>query len=183
MPLIKSKSPEAFKSNLKAEINAGKPMKQSLAIAYAMKKKSKKMAHGGMMEDEARRKAQYSMDGNEAHIEVPMTHEESSHRMSDFEDKTMGNDDDADMITRIMHKRKMMAEGGPVVADEMGEQSDDHSADFDYLSIGDLDDSTTNSGAADGDELGNHVEDEDRRDIVSRIMKSRSKKDRMPKPA
>lgn len=49
MPLIKSKSPEAFKSNIKAEMKAGKPMSQSLAIAYSMKKKAKKMAMGGEM--------------------------------------------------------------------------------------------------------------------------------------
>lgn len=34
MPLIKSASEEAFKKNLKAELNAGKPKKQALAIAY-----------------------------------------------------------------------------------------------------------------------------------------------------
>jgi hypothetical protein len=33
MPLIKSKSPKAFKSNIKAEIAAGKPQKQAVAIA------------------------------------------------------------------------------------------------------------------------------------------------------
>jgi hypothetical protein len=51
MPLIKGKSPEAFKSNLKAELSAGKPMKQSLAIAYAVKRKAKKMASGGVVTD------------------------------------------------------------------------------------------------------------------------------------
>ena len=34
MPLIKSKSPEAFKKNIKAEVKAGKPIKQAVAIAY-----------------------------------------------------------------------------------------------------------------------------------------------------
>jgi hypothetical protein len=47
MPLIKSPSKKAFEHNIKAEIGAGKPMKQSLAISYAMKKRSKKMADGG----------------------------------------------------------------------------------------------------------------------------------------
>jgi hypothetical protein len=42
MPLIKSKSKEAFSKNIKAEINAGKPQKQAVAIAYAMKKSAKK---------------------------------------------------------------------------------------------------------------------------------------------
>ena len=41
MPLIKSKSKKAFKANVKKEIQAGKPLKQSLAIAYSVKRKAK----------------------------------------------------------------------------------------------------------------------------------------------
>ena len=42
MPLIKSKSKAAFGKNISAEIKAGKPPKQAVAIAYAMKKSAKK---------------------------------------------------------------------------------------------------------------------------------------------
>lgn len=42
MPLIKSKSPEAFKKNIKAEIKAGKPVKQAVAIAYLEKREAAK---------------------------------------------------------------------------------------------------------------------------------------------
>jgi len=42
MPLKKLKSKKAFTSNLKAEINAGKPKDQALAIAYSVKRKAKK---------------------------------------------------------------------------------------------------------------------------------------------
>jgi hypothetical protein len=35
MPLVKSKSPEAFRKNVKAEVQAGKPVKQAVAIAYS----------------------------------------------------------------------------------------------------------------------------------------------------
>lgn len=42
MPLKKSKSDKAFKSNIKTEIAAGKPPKQSIAIAYSVKKESSK---------------------------------------------------------------------------------------------------------------------------------------------
>jgi hypothetical protein len=38
MPLKKSKSEKAFKSNVKAEVKAGKPEKQAVAIAYAVKR-------------------------------------------------------------------------------------------------------------------------------------------------
>jgi len=46
MPLKKSTSEKAFKENIKAEVKAGKPVKQAVAIAYstkreAVKKKSK----------------------------------------------------------------------------------------------------------------------------------------------
>lgn len=46
MPLIKSKSDKAFKSNIKAEIAAGKPQKQAVAIAYATKRAAKKAIGG-----------------------------------------------------------------------------------------------------------------------------------------
>jgi len=39
MPLKKSKSKKAFQENVKAEIAAGKPVKQAVAIAYSVKKK------------------------------------------------------------------------------------------------------------------------------------------------
>ena len=38
MPLVKSTSKEAFRKNVKAEVNAGKPPKQAVAIASAVKR-------------------------------------------------------------------------------------------------------------------------------------------------
>jgi len=38
MPLVKSKSPEAFRKNVAAEVKSGKPVAQSVAIAYAVKR-------------------------------------------------------------------------------------------------------------------------------------------------
>lgn len=40
MPLIKSKSPKAMSANIKAEMAAGKPQKQAVAIAYSVKRKA-----------------------------------------------------------------------------------------------------------------------------------------------
>lgn len=40
MPLKKSTSKKAFVSNIKAEMKAGKPKKQALAIAYSVKRKA-----------------------------------------------------------------------------------------------------------------------------------------------
>ncbi len=50
MPLIQGKSKGAFSSNVGAEMNAGKPQSQALAIAYAIKRKNAKkgMCTGGM---------------------------------------------------------------------------------------------------------------------------------------
>lgn len=42
MPLIKSKSNEAFVENIRREIRSGKPRKQAVAIAYSVKKAASK---------------------------------------------------------------------------------------------------------------------------------------------
>ena len=46
MPLIKSKSPKAFKENIRTEVKAGKPVKQAVAIAYSVKRSTKKKCGG-----------------------------------------------------------------------------------------------------------------------------------------
>ena len=38
MPLVKSPTQEAFRKNVKAELAAGKPQKQAVAISYAVKR-------------------------------------------------------------------------------------------------------------------------------------------------
>lgn len=42
MPLKKSTSKAAFSKNIKAEIKAGKPQKQAVAIAYSVKREAAK---------------------------------------------------------------------------------------------------------------------------------------------
>ena len=42
MPLKKSTSKEAFRKNVAAEVKAGKPIKQSVAIAYSVKREAAK---------------------------------------------------------------------------------------------------------------------------------------------
>ena len=48
MPLVKSPSKDAFRKNIKAEVAAGKPVKQAVAVAYAVKR-------GAMMKKKAGR--------------------------------------------------------------------------------------------------------------------------------
>ena len=40
MPLVKSATKGAFRKNIRAEVDAGKPVKQAVAIAYAVKRKA-----------------------------------------------------------------------------------------------------------------------------------------------
>lgn len=42
MPLKKSTSEKAFRQNVRAEVEAGKPVKQAVAIAYATKRAASK---------------------------------------------------------------------------------------------------------------------------------------------
>ena len=42
MPLVKSKSPAAFRKNVAAEVKSGKPIAQSVAIAYSVKRAAEK---------------------------------------------------------------------------------------------------------------------------------------------
>ena len=40
MPLVKSTSKGAFRKNIKAELAAGKPQKQAVAVAYSVKRRA-----------------------------------------------------------------------------------------------------------------------------------------------
>jgi hypothetical protein len=40
MPLVKSASNEAFRKNVKAEVKSGKPVAQSVAIAYSVQREA-----------------------------------------------------------------------------------------------------------------------------------------------
>jgi len=42
MPLVKSTSKNAMRKNIKAEVAAGKPPKQAVAIAYSVKREAAK---------------------------------------------------------------------------------------------------------------------------------------------
>lgn len=44
MPLVKSKSEKALKKNIKTEVEAGKPVKQAVAIAYSVKREAQAKA-------------------------------------------------------------------------------------------------------------------------------------------
>ena len=88
-----------------------------------------------------------------------------------------------DLVDRVI--KRHYSEGGMVAnggEDDFEQLADSRPNNFDDLSLRDHLEST-NSGAADGDFLGNEAEDEHRRDIVARIMRQRMMKQHNPRPA
>jgi hypothetical protein len=77
-------------------------------------------------------------------------------------------------------KGGMVANGGDADMDQM---SDGKPNNFDDLALDDHLESDYGDGNNSGDETGNAAEEHDRHDIVARVLKSRAKKDRMPRPA
>ena len=90
----------------------------------------------------------------------------------------MAEHEDNDMIARIMRQR--YSEGGRV-ANETPPEADFAPNEFDDLALRD-DLEFSETGANSGDEQGDAREDHDRADIVSRVMASRRKKDKLPNP-
>lgn len=210
MPLIEGKSEKSFGHNVRAEMRADKPLKQSLAIAYAMKRKAQKRDR---QEDEEEHDAMGGMSG--FHKDEKMSgyepHKYAEGGLAEFErdEERSGYDHGklpcpdcesghcsihgadmmehgGDVVERIMKKgMKHMSLGGRVANEDHGPDDEDLAGflpnEFDDLSLrDDLEQHYT--GANSGDEIGDEQEDEDRRDIVSRAMRSMAKKDRMPIP-
>ena len=69
MPLTKSKSAAAFKKNISAEVKAGKPVKQAVAIAYSVKRAAKKK-DGGLY-DNIHAKQERIAHGSGEHMRKP----------------------------------------------------------------------------------------------------------------
>lgn len=115
-----------------------------------------------------------------------MPKEKPSHNYAHEVPNQSTHDDDLDMIEYIMKKRSM-AKGyskGGMVANDTGDgaSADLQDNQFDDLVLSDdLDFNYT--GANSGDDVGNETHDEEDHDVVSQIMKSRKKKDKLPRPA
>lgn len=256
MPLIKGKSEKAFKQNVRTEMHAGKPQKQSLAIAYAMKRKAQKMAKGGMMQgsghdrsysdggsvfDPAKlasaqnsmRKAFHYADGGQikdnyqdANPNWHQTDDEGvdeyasgfvdhqgdvvkHNKMATSEDDRLLNqhgkeeqgpygvmmadggfigshqseDHEMDMVGRIMKQRQMHYSKGGKVANATPITAGFKPNEFDDLVLRDDLESSYGDDDNSGDALGDAGEDARRSDIIARIMASRKKKDKNPRPA
>lgn len=115
MPLIKSKSKKAFEENIKSEMDAGKPQKQSLAIAYAVKRKApKKMAEGGEVSfwDKVKEAAKPKslVPAGQAEERAAAWDPSKQKPVKKAKGGEIGHP--ASISEAIMRKRKMMAEGG-----------------------------------------------------------------------
>lgn len=128
MPLKHSKSKKAFGQNVSAEMRAGKPQNQALAIAYSVARKAKKMyaggetpdrnlplerdvrnhnqklhphasyADGGMV-DEEDNEAGYSMPDDS-----PLLHDEHEDFLTDYDDQDPFNERPEDQPSDSMHE-------------------------------------------------------------------------------
>lgn len=145
----------------------------SMAMGWGMKKRQKKMAKGGMACMAEGGEIEKEEMGEYDPMEEPMPKENEAANM-----------EDADMIARIMHKRKMYSNGGQVSNDVGVDEADKLPAEYDDLVLRDDDmEDADYTGANSGDEKGNAAMDERDGDLISKIMRSRKKKDRMPRPA
>lgn len=120
MPLIHGKSKRAFEENIKSEREAGKPMKQSLAIAYAVKRKAQKKALGGEIEPEDLvHKVEHLDNMAQEHEELDEPKEPMEHLEEDADKYRMakgGMLSPKHLLGKVMQKR-MMASGGEVTQD------------------------------------------------------------------
>jgi hypothetical protein len=186
---------------------------QNLAIAYSVQRrtKRKKMGDGGTMGSTSSSHMEKDKNGNYTEVPGPAPAPSggpqvdpdkakaiqdsfnslwASGGMIENQDPVHPMDSLMDSIVdRIMARRSpdysadaRLSEGGQV-ANETEPYADSMPAEFDDLVLRDDLESSYGDDDNAGDSLGNDQEDEDRHDIVSRIMASRRKKDRMPRPA
>lgn len=172
----------------------------SMAMAYALKKRSKKMAEGGRAEHEgvnketSRYRPGESMAGTHtrAAADPSRSHSEREYNRGKAKDthhavlsgmqSQRGQDrtnlaEGGDIVSKAMAKR--MAKGGVVSNDD-----EDRDVEFEKDEFDDLEkDDHLEASDSGSDEIGDERLEDDDRDIVSRVMKSRRKGDRMPRPA
>jgi hypothetical protein len=118
VPLIPGKSNKSFEHNIKAEMAAGKPMKQSLAIAYAAKKLKKKMAKGGEVYPDGKKSiANYDEVIGEDGKPSEMGKDEVLMKHPDQPSKVVDKNTRAPMLD-AKSKKTLFADGGEVDANE-----------------------------------------------------------------
>lgn len=174
MPLMKSKSKKAMSKNIEAEMNAGKPQKQSVAIAYSIMRraKKKKMAKGGLIHPEDEKSNMEARIDEHSPIydnrkqPDPEGYSSSRRRVSS-EDHNSSNVDEEDesLQQRMTEKPNDKEDRSNVLFDGKAERKDPLELEMRENLQSD------NLGRRDLDE-----EDKDANDIVSRIMRKMRRK-------
>jgi len=166
----------------------------SFGMAYAMKKRQKKacdggkMSEGGEVENEAPNAAENYAGFEEEHPEMQSAKMPSdvSADLKKYEKLPSGESTlmgpgyaHGGLVDRIMANK--YSEGGMVANDTgNGDEADEEPNQFDDVV---LDDTQSAEQPEDSNMKGNEAEMADRQDIVSRIMRSWEKKDKLPRPA
>lgn len=121
MPLKESKSKQAFEKNIKTEIEAGKPPKQAVAIAYAVKRRN--MAKGGGLYANIHAKRERIAEGSGERMRKPGSEgAPTAEAFKQAEKTAMAEGGQVKHITQKQtqceHCGHMMSEGGEVHATE-----------------------------------------------------------------
>lgn len=133
-------------------------------------KRSQRMAKGGEVKKESKVLTPQQVNGASLKDIEP--------HMSKYAEG--GEVHEEDMIARLMHKH-MMSKGG-MIANDDEPIADEEPAQYDDLALDDhLSEHYTEENS--GDEVGDEDQDARDADLISKIMKSRAKKDRLPRPA
>jgi hypothetical protein len=116
MPLHKGKSEKAFKENVREEMHAGKPQKQSLAIAYSMKRKAQKKAKGGDIKRDSKREAfekeQKYKSGPEKGVNTISNEANRYSAANAYSEAKKGTNYPADVRERVAERNKQFMKRG-----------------------------------------------------------------------
>lgn len=170
-------------------------MKSDLAIAYSMKRKARKMADGGPVQQQQKDKDSETLGKRIGYPGFSQGGVAGAEAEDDKELNQHGEDDEGPdgayslggmIVDKIMskmgNKTNSLSEGGKVANGSMTEGlAGMKPNEFDDLVLRD-DLESSSDGANNGDSIGNEQESSDREDMISRIMSSRAKKDRLPNP-
>lgn len=90
MPLIKSTSKKAFGHNVAAEMHAGKPQKQAVAIAYSEKRSASTHAGESLVTKRPSNSSTANPKTGKSYVQQPMPHSGHSARRSEhYHSKTV----------------------------------------------------------------------------------------------
>lgn len=177
MPLIKNKSKAAFGHNVGAEMNAGKPQKQALAIAYSIKRKGRKMAKGGQVPPQMEPREEQEHDHPMEHPAEPMQRVSPEATDADKMKSPMRHDhENEEAVAKIMLENRL-AKGG-MVSDTSEVNAPEDSEDDTYAPNNDAFLSAEGDGEYSSphpqmdNEEGHEEADQQKGDIVANILKS-----------